>query len=350
MRARAAGTRAAGTRAARARTPAQREAPDIVNIEFHYYVLYALALRAGFHDGAARLLAHSSQYVDTSLISYKITSATGSFSTVITQDYGWWDETFPRDVYLPFHFFPGDVEKAAARRADGTRNPLSVTPASPGLKRLLVAALQTRNLYRVGIALHTYADSWAHQDFSGVSEEWNTLDTSLPVPPIGHAQAGTLPDRLAARWDDPRLLASLRRVDNRERQLRAARMIYKYLCTYNRRSFDDVDGVIGELAELLDPSTAGGMEERILNLRIAYGLTPFERQSWLQEAALVPESERVSQSSPGYSKLLWLRDALLYRTTLLRRKRTARPMPRSLLSCSKIWLARRSTGVWFSRR
>ena len=46
------------------------------------------------------------------------------------------------------------------------------------VKKLLIEGLKTRNLYRVGIAIHTYTDSWAHQNFSGLDEEWNTTESS----------------------------------------------------------------------------------------------------------------------------------------------------------------------------
>ncbi|MFW5738001.1 MAG: DUF6765 family protein, partial [Spirochaetota bacterium] len=35
-----------------------------MNVEFHYYAVYYLAQQAGFSDEDARVLAHSSQYLD----------------------------------------------------------------------------------------------------------------------------------------------------------------------------------------------------------------------------------------------------------------------------------------------
>ena len=78
-----------------------------------------------------------------------------------------------------------------------------------------------RRLCRVGVALHTCADSWSHQDFSGresreendvesislrnrASNRWrklgieNLLFDALPF--IGHAEAGYFPDLAFQEW------------------------------------------------------------------------------------------------------------------------------------------------------
>ena len=93
----------------------------------------------------------------------------------------------------------------------------------------ITAALKTRNLFRIGIALHTYADSWAHQNFSGLLEDWNSVEKRSPVPAIGHAQAFRKPDDPGLMWSDPRLVPANAHIVNRDRVLAAARMIYKYL-------------------------------------------------------------------------------------------------------------------------
>jgi hypothetical protein len=294
-----------------------------VNVEFHYYIVYYLARKAGFADDDAWLVAYSSQHVDASLVSYTVRTPGGEYRTAVTQDYGWWDESFPRTVYVPFHFFPGEPGHPGARRADGSTNPLNTTPGSANVKALLVAALETRDPYRVGIGLHTYADSWAHQSFSGVLEEWNAVDPGLPIPAIGHAQALTSPDRLSLVWEDPRLVGPAGTVRNWERHLAAARMVYKYLATFTGRGFDDADLVLGDLAGLLspqDPRRSG--EERILDLIIAMDLRKYERHAWLEQAVLADPglTGRSESEQSGYDRLTWLRDAALHRTSLARKK------------------------------
>ena len=291
-----------------------------MNREFHYYVIHYLALRAGFSDADSCLIASSSQFVDSSTVSHTVDTGRGLYRTIVTQDYGWWDDSFPRTVYVPFHFFPGDPDAPASRRRDGRTNPLNTTADSTGVKELLVAALKTRDLYRVGIALHTYADSWAHQNFSGALEDWNVVDPSLPIPSIGHAQALRTPDLPEAVWRDGRLESET--VRNHERHLAAARKIYKYLSTYNRRPFHDVDEVMGELEEILDYHRPGRTaEERILDLIIAADIRKYSRREWFAEALVNPKGLGDDESAldKGYDKLLWLKDAALHRTTLFRR-------------------------------
>ena len=292
-----------------------------MNIEFHYYILHFLANQAGFEEEDARIIAHSSQFVDHNIISYRIDVGGSSYITFPTQNYGFWDESFPRDVYIPFHFFPGDPEYAGSRRADRKSNPLNCTPNSPAVKELLVSALKTRNLYRVGIALHTYADSWAHQNFTGLLENWNAIDQRSIVPAIGHAQAFRKPDNLDVVWQDQRLNPDLRKINNRKRVFAAAKMIYKFLCTYNRRDFSDSDLMLWKLTELIgDTHVENTRDERIADIVIEENMAKYERSEWLHSAFIVTEDPGDERMFSGYDKFLWLKDAVLYRSSLVDQK------------------------------
>jgi hypothetical protein len=290
-----------------------------MNIEFHYYIIHFLANQAGFPEEDARTIAYSSQFVDHNIISYSIKTGTGTYGTVPTQNYGFWDDSFPREVYVPFHFFPGDPDYEGGKRTDGRKNVLNCTPNSPPVKELLISALKTRNLYRVGIALHTYADSWAHQNFSGLLEEWNRIDNRSPVPPIGHAQALRKPDNPGISWRDPRLLGNLKDIVNRDRILAAARMIYKYLCTYNRRGFEDAEVVEWKLSDLIGLPGQKTGDERISDLVIEDGIEKYRRSEWLKAAFHLTEDPGRSDIFAGYDKLLWLKDAVLYRSSIVER-------------------------------
>jgi hypothetical protein len=296
-----------------------------MNLEFHYYIVHFLATRAGFPPDEAEVVACSSQFVDHNIISYRVISDNTEYRIEPTQNYGFWDDSFPREIYLPFHFFPGDPDDPRAARTDGGKNRFNTTPNSSRVKKLLVSALETRNLYRVGIALHTYADSWAHQNFTGRLEEWNRIEGApAAIPPIGHAQAISKPDDSAIRWQDRRLVAEHREVDNRQRVIAAARQVYKYLCTFNRRRWDDLETVVWELEEILgSPGRKPSTTERISDFIIADSTTPYDRRRWLDEALLLPPAAVDETLFQGYSKVLWLRDALLYRSKLVEQ----RPVP-----------------------
>lgn len=298
-----------------------------MNIEFHYYILNLLCRYSGFNEGDARIISYASQFVDYNLVTYSIDAPDRTYHTIPTQNYGFWSPETPRRVYIPFHFVPGELDYPGAERLDGGRNRLNTTPDSPAAKKILIAALRSRDLYRVGIALHTYADTWAHQNFSGIREPWNTCDPGSIIPPIGHAQVLKTPDLLTSRWEDPRLAPPYRRVDNRERAFAAARKIYKYLSTYNRRTFDDVDIVIDSIqAKLGRPGSEPPMEERILDLMIEENIEKFDRTEWVREAIPSAEIADDSEAARGYDKILWLKDEVLYRSKLVKKKTVpARP-------------------------
>jgi len=219
-----------------------------MNAEFHYYSVYFLCLRAGMSEKRCADIAFSSQYVDNAILAYEIDDGGGfSYRSQVTQNYIFWDEETLRGIYLPFHFIPGVLDQASRERADGSASRWAVTPDSPLAKELLVAALKSGDDFRIGIALHTYADTWAHQHFSGRVERGNVVDPSSPLPPAGHLQALRAPDDAAGRWTDARLVPELSRVDNAARFRLAARKIYRYLRTYLRNGFEEEELVLDEL-------------------------------------------------------------------------------------------------------
>jgi hypothetical protein len=281
-----------------------------MDTEFHYYGIYHLAVQAGFSAADATLLAYSSQYVDHSLVPLRIEYEGEVYTTEVTQQYRFWDKSQERDVWIPLHFFPGDPKAASARRLDERLNPLVVTPHSPRVKEFLVAALRSRNLYRVGIALHTYADTWAHQDFTGRWEEYNVVNPQSAIPAIGHSQLMGKPDAFDATWEDPRLKPEYRTVENRERVLAAARMIYRYLCTYNRRSFEDEELVIEGLSEMFGLPGEKSDEERRLDLVIGTGAEQYDRLAWRKEAADIPSTVLADVSDSVAERIGWVREEI----------------------------------------
>ncbi len=284
-----------------------------MNIEFHYYITYFLAKEAGFAELDAQTIAYSCQYVDNNLVPYRIKTDGGNYDTIATQNYGFWDSSFPRNVYLPFHFFPGDPGYEKAERSDGRRNTYNTTPDSPRVKRLLVDALNSRNLYRIGIAIHTYSDSWAHQNFSGMDEDWNTVDPGSIIPHIGHAQALGKPDSLTEVWKDERLAKEHGTVSNKDRFIEAARKIYKYLRTYNRLDFSNHEDAMEKLRWLTGvfDGKSSTQEERIFSYIIDENMLKYNQYEWFTEA--VYHDDAVLENSEGvvgYDKVLWVKDTI----------------------------------------
>jgi uncharacterized protein DUF6765 len=317
-----------------------------MNTLFHYYTIYYLAEQAGFSSDDSEIVAHASQYLDNALVRFAVQTDNDVYETLSTHHFGFWDKSRQWSVWIPFHFFPAGPEgntserrvdpgshtnRIAPRRVDGRTNPLNVVANSNRIKKLLVGALKSRNLYRVGIALHTYADSWAHQNFSGKNEDWNRLDASSPLPPIGHAQKLRDPDRFDTVWEDPRIDGPERFVDSRKRQLEAAGRIYRYLTTYNGKSFADEELVLGNLERTMGPPGKKGKEERVADFVIESGMPEYRRTLWRQEAF----TGSGANLDPGFGngemestmdKLHWLKDELLHKTEILKRQPvTAKP-------------------------
>lgn len=231
---------------------------------FHYYTCGVLARKAGFSPEDASVIATSANLPDHNLIPLTIDTGGKPYKTIATHHFGFWDRSQEDSVWLPFHFFPGGASKWDETPITGRAgvSPADVVvPDSAPAKELLREALHSRNLYRIGIALHTYADTWAHEGFTGRNEATNILDRHSQIPPIGHAQAGRNPDVFSLVWFDPRRSDPF--VNNKLRFLASARKIYRYLCTYLAKPFDDEDFVLAEIEELVgSPGPRGSADAR----------------------------------------------------------------------------------------
>lgn len=284
-----------------------------MNIEFHYYALQYIARRAGFSEEDASVIAISSQMVDECVASWKIEGGRDPSRSAISQNYIFWDEAVARDIYRPFHFIPGDAALAGSRRLDGRPGRFVVTEGSVLARAILEAALKTHDLFRIGIALHSYADTWAHQNFSGDSEPQNAFDPASPIPPVGHLHALKNPDIPHLFWRDPRLKEESAEISNAARFVRAASMIYRFLCAYNRRRFDDEIFVTGRLEELWRGSGAGkDGAARASDYIVDFDVPPYEAEAWAKSAGGVPDGFLQNPPDPyraGYDRLAWLRNA-----------------------------------------
>jgi len=213
-----------------------------MDIEFHYYVTYILAKEAKFDHKKASIIAHASQYVDDNSCIFKINKGKpNEYQNYISQTM---NITKPKKklmrIYPFFHFIPGNPLAPTARRKDGAMHLLNTTPNSKIANALLDDALAsgTGNLYRIGIASHSYMDTWAHQNFLGDFDDFNSMQglKEKLSPNIGHADAGHDPDIPGLVWKDRRLVTENRVVYNKQRFLDASRALYsKYRKALDKR-------------------------------------------------------------------------------------------------------------------
>jgi hypothetical protein len=283
-----------------------------MNIEFHYYALHYISRCAGFPELEASILSGSSQLVDECTAPWEIRGKSRTTLTQVTQNYVFWDEGVAENIYRPFHFMPGDQGLASSRRRDGKSGRLTTTEDSPLAREVLIAALKSRDLFRIGIALHVYADTWAHQNFSGDSEPQNALEPGSLLPAVGHLQALKNPDNPRLVWTDPRLNEEHRMVDNAVRFSRAATMIYRFLCTYNGRGFIDAPLIVGKLEELwTHRGSSGDSAASASDYIVELDVPPYERNAWAMRAGGAAGGPFQASADPyrtGYDRLAWLRN------------------------------------------
>lgn len=284
-----------------------------MNIEFHYYALRYLCKNAGFPGEDASTIAISSQLVDECTAPWEVFGKGRGAFTQITQNYVFWDEKVAQDIYRPFHFIPGDGELAGSRRKDGRPGRYVVTEDSGLAREILIVALKTHDLFRIGIALHAYADTWAHQNFSSNQEDQNALEPSSLIPAVGHLPAFRKPDIPRLVWHDTRLKEPFQEVHNADRFSRAATMIYRFLCTYNRKGFADEPFVVGKLEELWrNKEGADDGAARASDYIVDFDVPPYERDAWALRAGGAASGLMQGASDfqySGYSRFSWLKTA-----------------------------------------
>lgn len=274
-----------------------------MDIEFHYYMTYLVAAKAGFKPEDVSTLAYASQYVDDNDVRLEVDKGLATaYRNYISQTM---NILKPKDqlfrIYPLFHFIPGDPRHNTAWRKDGKMHWLNTTPNSDNANLILDAAIASRDLYRIGIACHCYVDTWAHQNFVGYFEDFNAMKGPLQkvAPNIGHADAGHNPDWPALVWDDDRLTEG--RVDNKPKFLEAAGHLFEKLARF-------VDGDIG--ADDLEQSKV----ELVQNLSDAIGdrddKNDFVNERISRYKALAETAAYGDDAMPEYDPEDWLDDAI----------------------------------------
>lgn len=264
--------------------------------EFHYYLTGIIAHAAGFTQKDAKIIASASEYTDENdnQIRVRDRRTDETYENYISQTM---NILKPKQklmrIYPIFHFVPGEPDLPENRRRDGKMHRLNTTPANRVATELLDKALQTSGetrLYRIGIATHAFADSWAHQNFVGWYDFFNNIALD-PKPDIGHADAEHHPDWVAHRWDDTRLVDG--EIDNTVRFLEAAQAIYNryrhHLNTRNIRAKRPWQDLRRDLENAMRRSFSGCFnchaDERLRHYKtLAPWLKAFDKDQWQDTA------------------------------------------------------------------
>lgn len=263
-----------------------------MNINFHYYTVRALAQLAGFPPEEAQLIAEYSQFIDdyATRSTIRVTQkppqeaiesglakpdgrnwkielvTTGFMSTWDTAQLQW--ESVRRSMLIPFHFPPAaplqpateDIPISPAIMGDGSE--VSNCLATLQLSLAQGYGVRVNNLIYLGMLLHVFADTYAHQNFSGshsksannyeitnVKRYYNPSDQTLyhdqttryqnlnaavaykRLPAIGHGTVGHAPDDTYVSFNlvHQNTPGKIYARDNRDCFIQAAEQIYTLL-------------------------------------------------------------------------------------------------------------------------
>ena len=156
-----------------------------MQIDFHHAVTYVVARLAGYDPASAEIVAHSAQYVDDAVNAGTISFRTGQMYSRISSahkmlDYRNFKDLGNHQVWLPFHFLPGNELLPAGDNPQAAfESKIVCRPDSLVARDMVDACLRDRGkgygLHRLGITLHVYADTWAHQGFAGINHSINDV-------------------------------------------------------------------------------------------------------------------------------------------------------------------------------
>jgi len=152
--------------------------------DMHYYGTYAMARAAGLSVSEARTIAYAAQYVDDSTSNASETHRDGGmFQTIATAHTNsetilnaLVDQTEQRNVWVPFHFFPGNQGTTLSQRLACVEDGELAQEMTANHIQHAAKVKDDYGLALLGVMAHVYADTFSHYGFSGVSSRNNQVD------------------------------------------------------------------------------------------------------------------------------------------------------------------------------
>jgi hypothetical protein len=206
-----------------------------MQMDMHFFGVYALARAAGVRPETARRIAHASQFVDDAIESDHVVlpgGKTALLPIVTSHKPTDFENAIPGDqwaVWVPFHFLPGNDPEVP-----GFMERMVCQKGSPLARRMLQDVLTHKSRpfgpHLAGIAAHVYADTYAHYGFVGLCSPLNKVKvdsievdvespslrgylqtkyqalktrvagTAAEILPLGHGSVATFPDRPFLNW------------------------------------------------------------------------------------------------------------------------------------------------------
>jgi hypothetical protein len=293
-----------------------------MNKNYHYFVVKTLAVYAGFGEDDAQLVAHFSQQIDDFILGGRVLLTQKPPAFFIENEYAkeigilnlWLFAPHPtgidelssimpeyqKNTLAPFHFIPPRTLASIDSVKPVDRNEYRcICAGDPGEKLIntLVAGAVNEaktgksktSLMRLGMALHTYADTYAHCHYSGFNGWENrsfiqeAIDTKTgkegvpgfekilyeALPPIGHANTGHAPDicdyniKLEMKPEEGGSFEICR--SNKESFSKCSRELLDFLCDANHRErftdaeWQDLRGRLEEAEDVKSETDTDGL-------------------------------------------------------------------------------------------
>ena len=323
-----------------------------MQIDFHFYAIYALSRLAGINEIDSKRIAYSSQHTDDAKYDHELIFKSGGRYKQEMSAHKFIDlESLTKatayDIFIPFHFLPGVEGDSFDEKLICRQNSL---PAQEMLEDTLKTLDKPYGMHRLGIALHIYADTWSHQNFVGLINDYNSIEDldgeGYPFqlnlkdqlyklsPPIGHGKVWKYPDIPFIKWNYKYYNGEdSGEIDNLTRTLDAAKHIYEFLVERVREVSKDIfvsepmpwDEVKIKLSEIL--SKPGELEhiEKLWQEKFIEGYFGFntdityDDREWFREAIEVYRDEyyvyhEIYDKKANFEKSEWkyFQDALTY--------------------------------------
>ena len=283
--------------------------------DMHYYGTYAMARAAGLAVKHAKIVAYAAQYVDDSTANdSEVHEDGGMFKAIATAhtnaeaiDNAASDHTEQRQVWVPFHFFPGNKGDTLSEKLACVKDSELAQEMVQNHIRHAVAVKNEYGLTLIGIMAHVYADTFSHYGFSGVSSRNNKVDgssfeldvkdagtkayimgkfssfltkyssrfiiknyrniaskgASIATGALGHGAVGTYPDRPFLRW------RFNFKKNNRDSGWRDNRVTFLEACEKLHKAFSEYAEKAGIVKNPVTFTSIRNEVDRILRLELA---------------------------------------------------------------------------------
>ncbi|NPT58192.1 DUF6765 family protein [Paraburkholderia elongata] len=242
--------------------------------DMHYYGTYAMAAAAGIPKADAEIIAYSAQTVDDQNFEDLLAAETGegvygiatAHHPLATAErslsrFARRDEDDCRLVWVPFHFLPGNQgvtfkERVVARQDSQV--------AQEMMDHFIQSAAGPFALQSIGVAAHTYADTFSHYGFSGIESRLNCVDPDSIVtelahhatvigvlkekwsafearfgaaPELGHGAVLTYPDQPYLEWSFTYVNGTKESRKNQQTYFQACSRLYEYFMSFAKARY-----------------------------------------------------------------------------------------------------------------